>query len=148
MGCVTRLLRLSALVAAPALALGATGVASAGNVTATQVKVTFTDKKLALSPAGLQAGKTTFMVVNTGHKTHAFAIAGPGLKGVKTARLPAGSRAALTVTLRVGAYALSDAAGTANGHWLVVGPATVVQSSGTRTGGTVPETSTIGMNCD
>jgi hypothetical protein len=143
-----RLRRLSVLLVAPVLALGVTGVASAARGTATQVKVTFTDTKFFLSPAGLQAGKTIFLVVNTGRKPHALAIAGPGLKGIKTPRLPAGKQARLTVTLGVGAYALSDAAGKANGRWLVVGPATVVQSTGSRTGSGGPETSTVGMNCD
>jgi hypothetical protein len=140
--------RLGVLFGSLVVALGVTGVASAANGTATEVKVTFTDAKFVLSPAGLQAGKTMFLVVNTGRKPHALAIAGPGLKGVKTPRVPAGKRATLTVTLGVGAYALSDAAGQANGRWLVVGPRTIVQSTGSRSGGGGPETSTIGMNCD
>jgi hypothetical protein len=140
--------RLGVFFGSLVVALGATGVASAANGTATQVKVTFTDAKFVLSPAGLQAGKTIFVVVNTGRKPHALAIAGPGLKGVKTPRVPAGKQATLTVTLGVGAYALSDAAGKVNGRWLVVGPKAIIQSTGSRSGNGGPETSTIGMNCD
>src|SRR5690242_8785823 len=121
-------------------------VAGAGSEV-TKVRVTFSDKHFVLSPAGLQAGKTMFLVVNKGQKPHAFAIAGPGLK-LATPKLVTGRTATLNVTLRVGAYALSDAVGSATGPWLVVGPATVVKSSGARGGGAPPETSTVGMNCD
>jgi hypothetical protein len=138
--------RLAVLLLAGFCAVTVTGVAAAGS-DVTKVRVTFTDRHFVLSPAGLQAGKTMFLVSNTGEKPHAFAIAGPGLK-LSTPKLGTGRSATLTVTLRVGAYALSDAVGSATGHWLVVGPATVVHSTGTGTGGTAPETSTIGMNCD
>jgi hypothetical protein len=147
----TRIVRLSAVIAPLVLALGLTAVAFGGvtrRAVATKVTVTFTDARFVLSPAGLQAGTAKFLVVNKGQKPHALAIAGPGLKSARTPKLAAGATATLTVVLRAGAYALSDAVGKANGHWLVVGPATVVRSSGNGSVSTAPGFTEPGMNCD
>src|SRR5438477_8307227 len=100
-----RVRRLSGLIAVLALNLALAGTALAGTArrsVATNVTVTFTDAKFLLSPGGLQAGTTKFIVVNTGAQPHALAIAGPGLKGARTPKLAAGARATLTVTLRTG----------------------------------------------
>jgi len=143
--------RLSAVVAVLALTSSLTGVAFAGvarQVIAAKVTVTVTDTTLGISPAGLQAGRATFVVMNKGRKPHALAIAGPGLRGVRTPKLATGKSATLTVTLRTGAYVLSDPFGTSNSHWLVVGPATVVRSSGKSSAGTTASFTDPGMNCD
>jgi hypothetical protein len=129
------------------LAFGLTGVAFAG-VTHLSVTVTVTDTTLGISPAGLQAGIATFVVVNGGQKPHALAIVGPGLRNVHTPKLATGKRATLTVTLRTGAYVLSDPFSTSNSHWLVVGPASVVRSSGKSSTGTGSSFTETGMNCD
>jgi len=140
---------LSVLVGAFVLALG-TGVASARvarHAIATKVTVTFTDKKFVISPADLQAGTARFVVVNKGQKPHALAIVGPGLNGPRrTPKLAAGKSATLTVTLKMGAYVLSDAVAKLSGHWLVVGPASVVNGSGRVN--TAPGMTEPGMDCD
>jgi hypothetical protein len=117
-------------LAVPALALAG----PASRATAAKVTVTLTDTKLRISPSGLQAGSTTFAVVNTGKRNHALEIAGPGLvKGVATARLAPGKRATVTVTLKSGAYmlTLSDPVGLGMSatHWLQVIPRTVVHGT-------------------
>src|SRR5712691_7133919 len=126
-----RMARPSAVIAAFGLVFGLPGVAFAGvarHGIAAKVTVTFTDTKLVVSRGGLEAGTATFVLVNNGQKLHVLTIRGPGLKGVRTRKVAAGRTATLTVTLRTGAYMLSDPAGlgTSNVRWLVVSPATVV----------------------
>jgi hypothetical protein len=75
------------------------------------VVVTFTDAKLGLSAPGLEAGTTTFVVVNKGKKVHVLQVKGPGIRAMRTGKVPAGKSARLTVTLRPGAYVLSDPVG-------------------------------------
>jgi plastocyanin len=127
-----------AVLVFPAVSLAAT----AGRTTSATVNVTMTDTKLGVSPTGLQAGSTTFTVVNRGKRLHAFQITGPGLKkGLATAKLAPGKTASVTVNLRSGAYmlTLSDPVGLgmAATHWLQVIPRTDVHSSGA---GVVQET--------
>jgi hypothetical protein len=116
-------------LAVPALALAA----PSSRATSAKVTVTLTDTKLRISPSGLQAGSTIFAVVNTGKRNHALEIAGPGLKGVATAKLAPGKRATVTVTLKSGAYmlTLSDPVGLGMSatHWLQVIPRTVVHGT-------------------
>jgi hypothetical protein len=102
------------VLAVAVLALGATGVANAGVVkrtAAARVTVTFTDTTLRVTPANPGSGATTFLVVNKGKKHHVLAIAGPGIKGAHSAKLPAGGHTTLKVTLRPGTYILSDPVG-------------------------------------
>jgi len=96
-----------------ALALALTGVAPARNTqrAVSKVTVTFTDSSLRASPTTPGSGVTTFVVVNKGKKMHALTVKGPGVKGAHTARVAAGRSATLTVTLKPGAYVLSDPAG-------------------------------------
>src|SRR5207248_7443419 len=54
---------------------------------------------------------TTFVVLNKGKKAHALMVKGPGVKGAHTAKVAAGGSAKLTVTLKAGAYVLSDPIG-------------------------------------
>ena len=66
-------------------ALCTAGVALAAGTkqaVATKVTITFTDSKLGISNTNLEAGTTTFVVVNKGKKRHALAMSGPGLKGL------------------------------------------------------------------
>jgi hypothetical protein len=103
-----------------------------------------TDTKLGISPTGLQAGSTTFTVVNNGKRLHAFQITGPGLeKGLATARIAPGKTTSVTVNLRSGAYmlTLSDPVGLgmAATHWLQVIPRTDVHASGAGVVQTTPE---------
>jgi plastocyanin len=132
--------RLRAALAALALTL--LSLAVAGNAFAsparqareTKVKVTFNDTKLALSPSGLQAGPATFVVVNNGTRVHSLAIAGPGIKTVRTPELAPGKSATLKVTLRTGAYMLTFShplgLGMSATKWVQVIPPAVVSSRG------------------
>jgi Cupredoxin-like domain len=121
------------LLAAPGLVL--TTAASAAlmhRTAATRVEITFTDTSFRISPTTLEAGKTTFVVLNNGKKSHALEITGPGIKSARTPKLPAGKSATLTVTLRSGAHMLSDPVGLSayNVQYLDVAPAEVVSASG------------------
>jgi hypothetical protein len=95
------------------LALAVTGVAPARNTrqAVSKVTVTFTDSTLRASPTTPGSGVTTFVVVNKGKKMHALTVKGPGVKGAHSARVAAGRTTKLTVTLKPGAYVLSDPAG-------------------------------------
>jgi iron uptake system EfeUOB component EfeO/EfeM len=106
-------LRALALAAATALALASVAAATTSRhtVAPTTIKVTFTDNSLRATPTAPAAGKTTFVVVNKGKKVHLLMVKGPGVKSVRTAKLAAGHSAKLTVTLKPGAYALSDPVG-------------------------------------
>ena len=73
--------------------------------------VTFTDRAFRVAPSGLHSGTTTFVVRNTGKKSHVFEISGPGLKSARTGALPSGKSTKLTVNLRTGSYMLSDPVG-------------------------------------
>jgi uncharacterized cupredoxin-like copper-binding protein len=131
-----RWIQLGAAIAAASLSLPATALAASSHrVAEAQVTVTLTDTKLGISPSGLQAGSTTFHVVNNGKRLHAFQITGPGLKkGLATAQLAPGKTASLTLKLQSGAYmvTLSNPAGMGMSatHWVQVIPRTVVRSSG------------------
>jgi hypothetical protein len=125
--------RSGVMIAISMLGLSLSGVASGGAVrqlVAAKVTVTFTDTKLTVVPGGLRSGKATFVVINKGRRAHALAIAGPGLKDVQTPKLATGKSATLNVTVRTGAYMLSDPAGVNvfKVKWLVVTPAAVVSS--------------------
>ena len=78
------------VLAAPSHARHAQGAA---------VKVTATEFKFALSPTSAKAGSVTFTLVNKGHISHDFAIAGK-----KTPVIGPGKTATLTVTLKAGKY--------------------------------------------
>ena len=78
------------VLAAPSHARHAQGAA---------VKVTATEFKFALSPTSAKAGSVTFTLVNKGHISHDFSIAGK-----KTPVIGPGKTATLTVTLKAGKY--------------------------------------------
>jgi hypothetical protein len=106
--------RRHAIVAVALLALAAPGVASAGSArkaAAAKVTVTFTDSSLRVAPTTPGSGPTTFVVLNRGKKAHVLQVKGPGVSGKRTGKVPAGKSAKLTVTLRPGAYVLSDPVG-------------------------------------
>ncbi len=106
-------LSIAAVVAVTA-AFAVTGIsvaAAKSKTVATTVTVTFTDRAFRVAPSGLHSGATTFVVRNTGRKSHIFEISGPGLKGARTNALPSGKSAKLTVNLRTGSYMLSDPVG-------------------------------------
>jgi hypothetical protein len=103
-----------AAAAAFGLALALAGIAAGAPgraQSAARVTVTFTDSTLRVSVPSPESGMTTFVVLNKGKKRHVLSIAGPGLKGVQTAKLTAGAHTTLTVRLRPGAYVLSDPIG-------------------------------------
>ena len=102
------------LIAVSALALALTGVAPAHvtrHAVAAKVTVTVTDSSLRATPTTPASGTTTFVVLNKGKKAHALMVKGPGVKGAHTAKVAAGGSAKLTVTLKAGAYVLSDPIG-------------------------------------
>jgi hypothetical protein len=108
--------RVYALAAASLLALGLTGVALAASgsthkATVSKVTVTFSDTSLRASPTTPGSGPTTFVVLNKGKKAHVLVVRGPGVKGARTGKVAAGGVGRLTVTLRPGAYVLSDPVG-------------------------------------
>jgi uncharacterized cupredoxin-like copper-binding protein len=114
----------------------------------TVIKVTFGSGAFALSRATLDAGKTVFIVKNGGKTPHSLAIAGPGLVKTHTPTIAGGKSATLTVTLRAGAYLLTDGVTHSPvGRWLEVSPAVNVTSTGNGSV-VVPVTVTTGMNCD
>jgi hypothetical protein len=148
----TRKLTASAVVAALAVAIAVTGNAAATvmrGTSVTEVSVTFSSSsRFSVSRGGVPAGPVTFVATNHGVSPHILAITGPGLKGVHTAKIPAGKSASLTVTLGKGAYLLADPlTHTYYTHWLQVTPAVNVSSSGNGSVVT-PITVTTGMNCD
>jgi len=105
--------RLQALVAALLLALALAGVSAAASAhqTVSKVTVTFTDSTIRATPMTPGSGATTFVVLNKGKKPHLLMVKGPGVKGAHTTKVSSGSTAKLTVTLRPGAYVLSDPIG-------------------------------------
>ena len=106
--------RLSALATALLLTLGVAAVALAAparRTVAAKVTVTFTDKTLRVSPTTPSSGETTFIVRNLGKKAHVLVVKGPGIKSARSPKLAAGGTGKLTVTLRPGAYVLSDPVG-------------------------------------
>src|SRR5262245_1524483 len=104
-----RWVQVGAGIAAGVLLLPAVALAgTAGKAVAAKVTVTLTDTKLGVTPPGLEAGSTTFTVVNRGKRFHALQITGPGLKkGLSTAKLPPGKIARVTLNLRSGSYMLT-----------------------------------------
>jgi uncharacterized cupredoxin-like copper-binding protein len=79
--------------------------ANAGDATAggAVINVTLTEMTVALDKTQAAAGTITFVVQNTGHAAHDFAIKGSGVDQ-KTPRLESGRSATLTVTLSPGTY--------------------------------------------
>lgn len=131
----SRLRWLQVTIAACTVALCVASVALAGATrreAAARVTVTFTDSAFHVSGAGLEAGATTFVVLNKGKKRHVLAITGPGLKGARTPKIAAGKSATLTVTLRAGAYMLSDPVGLSAYavQYIDVTPAAVLTATG------------------
>jgi uncharacterized cupredoxin-like copper-binding protein len=80
------------------------GSAAAGG--ATTVTVTENEFSLQLSQTSFTPGHYTLVAKNTGHVSHALAIAGPGVPMTQTATIDPGGSANLTVTLQKGAYEL------------------------------------------
>jgi hypothetical protein len=129
--------RVPALLAAFLLALGLTGVALAASGTqrapaVSKVTVTFSDTSLRVTPTTPGAGPTTFVVRNKGKKAHVLVVKGPGVKGARTGKIGAGRTGTLNVTLRPGAYVLSDPVGLGeyNVMFLDVVKSAVLQAKG------------------
>src|SRR5689334_8226634 len=104
-------IRGGAVAAVAACALGLPGVAGASHGAAASVRVTITDRTLQVSPTSPASGSTTFVVLNRGRKVHFFSISGPGVAGKKTGKIAPGKRTTIVVTLKPGAYVLSDPVG-------------------------------------
>ncbi|HEY0868798.1 MAG TPA: hypothetical protein VGD55_00220 [Acidothermaceae bacterium] len=118
---------LAALVAvAPA------GAALRAHGTAALVTVTVSDSAMRVSATSASSGPTTFVLVNHGKKLHALVISGPGVKKAQTQKVTAGHSAEITVTLRPGAYELSDPVGLGayDVQFLDAIPATTVSATG------------------
>lgn len=104
------LLSTLALAAGAVALLGACGsgpapagpapTAPAGN----GVTVTMTEFSLALSQQTFAPGAYTFVAKNAGSTLHALEIDGPGVSDQRTAGVPAGQSANLTVNLQNGKY--------------------------------------------
>ena len=127
--------RVSALVTASLLTLGVAAVAIAAparHAVAAKVTVTFTDKTLRVAPTTPSSGETTFVVRNIGKKAHVLVVKGPGVNNARSPKLAAGGTGKLTVTLRPGAYVLSDPIGLGeyNVMFLDVIRSTAVQAKG------------------
>jgi hypothetical protein len=129
--------RVHALAAASVLALSVAGAALATSfsddrTTVSKIKVTFSDSGLRVSPTTPGAGPTTFVVRNQGRKVHVLVVKGPGVKGARTGKITAGATVTLKVTLRPGAYVLSDPVGLGeyNVMFLDVLKQTVLQARG------------------
>lgn len=127
-----------------ALALWLVGVSFGGTArqaTVAKVTVTLAGSSLKVSNTTIEAGTTTFLVVNKGHGSHALAITGPGLKNARTPKLVPGGSAKLTVKLRAGAYMLEDPFGSGyyDTKYIDIVPAAVLSAKGD---GSVVNTST------
>jgi hypothetical protein len=130
-----------------AVAPGAALPARDGAAAATEVHVTFTKSRFAVSRTGAPAGVVTFVVENRDARPHRLAVDGPGVKK-KTPLLVHGRKATLTVNVRSGAYMLVDSlARSLTARWLIVRPAVDVTATGNGSVVT-PITVTTGMNCD
>ena len=141
--------RLAVVGAFSLLALALTGVVPAQRTSAAEVRVTLTDTSLRVASLTMpQSGLTTFVVVNRGKKAHMLVISGPGLRNARTSKLTAGRSTQLTVTLRPGAYELSDPVGLGlyNVQFLDIVQATSVSSTGSSSvvGGTATTTPMCG----
>jgi uncharacterized cupredoxin-like copper-binding protein len=88
----------------PPAATGSARPTVAGGTTT--VTVTENEFSLQLSQTSFTPGHYTLVAKNTGHVSHALAIAGPGVPMTQTATIDPGSSANLTVTLQKGAYEL------------------------------------------
>jgi hypothetical protein len=128
-----RSLTLITVVGALALVGAQSLRADNGSVRSVSVGVTLRDATFRLSNMNLGAGRTTFIVRNAGNKQHAFEISGPGVKKQRTKSLAPGSSTSLVVSLRSGAYVLSDPVGLSsyNVQFLSVVPSADVKGSGT-----------------
>jgi hypothetical protein len=124
--------RLGVVAVVSLVGLVVAGMAPAAQSTSATVTVTFTDSTLRVSPSMPQSGPTTFVVVNRGRRAHMLVISGPGIKGAHSAKLAAGKKGSLTVTLRPGAYQLSDPVGLGayNVQFLDIVKATSVSATG------------------
>jgi hypothetical protein len=107
---------------------------------AAEVRVTFTDSSFAVAPGAFTSQLATFdvalVVVNHGKKSHMLMIKGPGLSGiptklgVRTQRVGPGSSATLRLKLLTGTYQLTDGAGSAMVHRLVISSGTAGTAGG------------------
>jgi hypothetical protein len=127
------------------IALCLTGVAVAGSAhhaTAAKVSVTLVNGSLHLSNTNLEAGLTTFVVVNKAKGIHAFEISGPGVRNAHTPKLDPGATASLTVKLKAGAYMVADPLSTGffATRYLAIAPSAVETAKGN---GSVVNTSTV-----
>ncbi len=118
-----------------ALALWLVGVSFGGTArqaTVAKVTVTLAGSSLKVSNTTIEAGTTTFLVVNKSHGSHALAITGPGLKTARTPKLVPGGSAKLTVKLKAGAYMLEDPFGSGyyDTKYIDIVPAAVLSAKG------------------
>ena len=102
---------LGLVAASVAVSLALAGAAAAAligqrSARATRVTVTESEYKIAVAPAKLQAGTTTFVVRNRGKLAHALDISGPGLKTVKVPTIAPGKSRTVTVKLGGGTFKL------------------------------------------
>ena len=133
-----------------AVALWLTGASFGGaarQLTVAKVTVTLAGSTLRISNTTLEAGTTTFLVVNKSHGGHALAISGPGLKNAHTPKLLPGRSTKLTVTLKPGAYLLQDpfSTGYYSSAYIDIVPAAVVSAKGD--GSVVNTATTPGSMC-
>jgi plastocyanin len=99
------------VAAGVAVSLALAGAAAAAlmghrSAHATRVTVTESEYTIAVAPAKLQAGTTTFVVRNRGKLAHALDISGPGLKTVKVPTIAPGKSRTVTVKLGGGTFKL------------------------------------------
>ena len=73
---------------------------------ATRVIVTESEYKIAMAPAKLHAGTTTFVIRNRGKLAHALDITGPGPTAVRVPTLAPGASRTVTVKLGGGTFQL------------------------------------------
>jgi uncharacterized cupredoxin-like copper-binding protein len=85
---------------------GATTPAATSNGSATEVTVTETEFKLALSQDTFKAGDYVFTYKNAGKFPHNIALNGPGVNNEVTPPVTGGNSGELKVTLQPGTYEL------------------------------------------
>jgi uncharacterized cupredoxin-like copper-binding protein len=130
-----RISRAWAIAAVLGLALvgaAAAGVVAHSTASSKTIRVSEREYHITLSTTKPAAGKTTFVVKNTGKTSHALEIKGAGVSK-RTPLIKPGKSATLTVRLKAGSYAL----------WCPVpGHAALGMKAALKVKGTVPVAST------
>ena len=102
---ISRAWVLAAVFGLAVVGAAAAGIVTHSNASATTIKVSEREYHITLSTTKPAAGKTRFVIKNTGTLSHALEIKGPGVSK-RTPLIKPGTSATLTVTLKPGSYSV------------------------------------------